>query len=101
MNLDRAAAEAKVRAEREAVQALETSEEHRAQQAKDAVMKQREALEQAISPADQRKQRGMRQISVWLTEEEHENLHDNARSRRMTMRSLILACLRPVTEKPL
>jgi hypothetical protein len=83
--------------EREASRAAEEKERRRLAQIE--LAERQKAILHAIKPHEQRRNQPMRQVSFWVTEEEHENLSENARNLGLTKRALIAKCLQPVTQK--
>lgn len=57
------------------------------------------ALVERIEPRDRREKRAMRQISIMVSQREHENLSANARDLGVTLRTLIARTLKPATER--
>jgi hypothetical protein len=57
------------------------------------------ALVDRIEPRDRREKRPMRQISIMVSQREHENLTANARDLGVTLRTLIARTLKPATER--
>jgi len=57
------------------------------------------AVLESIEPHDRREAMPMRQISITVTEEQHQTLTARAREARVTLRKLIAVALKPLWEK--